>query len=248
MRWSWNRNSLTPSLRLGSPLRLLLLLPLAAAGPPEPQPPAPSEVPAVHDRMARHYLLTTNIRAAVLRGDVDAAQELGEQLSHLDPGALPDSWQPALEALAQNGRDLAVASNLEDSAKAMGQLAIACADCHEATGGGPTLSGDAAPPPAWTEDSHMPLHLWGSEWIWLGILANDDTAVRRGAEVLAGGPLLVPSPTHDPALKADEVEVHRIAREMALAPDLGTRRQLYGDLIARCGSCHRTLETEGRSP
>ena len=94
----------------------------------------------------------------------------------------------------------------------------------------------------------MPRHLWASEWMWLGILANNDEAVLRGAETLAEGPVVNPSATREPWIGEREAEVHRIAKEMVAAPDLATRRQMYGSLIGQCGSCHIRLETEGQTP
>ncbi len=223
------------------------LLPAAALA-AEPAPPTPEQVPAVHARMAEHYRLVTHARAAVLRGDLDEAHARGEALSRLSPDGLPESWGAALDVLSQAGRDLAVAPNVPQAADAMARIAIACADCHAATGGGPRLSATSAPPPAWTRDNDMPRHLWASEWIWLGILANDDTAVLRGAEVLAADPVRNPSATHDAWIVEREEEVHRIGREMVAAPDLAARRALYGPLMAQCGTCHMRLETEGDTP
>ena len=213
-----------------------------------PAPAAPDEVPAVHQRMAQHYLIATNARAAVLRGDVDEAKTQGKALADLKADGLPETWLPHLEQMSQAGRELSSVPNIPMAGQAMGRIATICSDCHQTLGGGPVLSATAAPPPAWTEETHMPRHLWASEWIWLGILANNDQAVLRGAASLAEEPVVNPSPTHEPWIAEREAEVHRIAKEMVAAKDLAGRRDLYGDLIAQCGSCHIRLETEGRTP
>lgn len=224
----------------------LLLLSLAHAQ--DPQPPAEPEVPAVHQRMAEHYLIATNARAAVLRGDLDEVKAQGKKLASLGSDGMPATWKPHLDAISQAGRDLSSTSTLPMAGQAYGRIATECATCHATLEGGPQLSGDSAPPPGWTPDTHMPRHMWASEWIWLGILANDDVAVLRGAEVLAADPAVNPSPTHDPLIAEREAEVHRIAKEMVGATDLAGRRALYGDLIAQCGSCHLRLEAEGGTP
>ena len=232
-------------------LPLLAFLVAAHASPPGagiPTEPKPAEQPAVHARMAQHYSLAAAARAAVLRGDVDTAQAQGRALGALGSDGLPASWKPFLSELSQSGRELANAPDIAQAAAAVGRIATACSDCHAQLDGGPVVATPSAEPPAWSAETHMTRHLWASDWIWMGVLANDDALLKRGATLLAKDPAVSPSGTPEPWVLELETQTHRIAKEMLDAPDLASRRALYGPLLAQCGTCHERLETEGSTP
>ena len=221
---------------------LVLLLSLAHAQADAPQ------TTAVHARMAQHLALTTAARNAVIRGNLEEANAQGKALRSLPIEALPADWQQHLSALQTAAKDLESAPNVRIAGQAMGEIGEACASCHRDTNGGPQLTITTLPKQSWTTDSHMPQHLWASEWMWIGMLSNNDEAFLRGAKTLADEPLLPAGPTRPEWFTETETEVHRIAKEMLAGKDVTERQSLYGPLLTQCGTCHMRLENEGSTP
>lgn len=198
--------------------------------------------------MAQHLAITAAARNAVITGNLDEANAQGKLLRHLPLDGLPQNWQDRLSNLSSAARDLEAAPNIAMAGLAVGEIGQTCSACHLATSGGPKIDGSGIPPQTWTTDSHMPQHLWASEWMWLGMLANNDEAFLRGAKTLSDEPLMQVAPTRPEWFAETEAEVHRIAKEMQAASDLPAREALYGALLAQCGTCHMRLETDGATP
>ncbi len=203
---------------------------------------------AIHAQMAQHLALTSIARSSVIAGNLEEANAQGKALKALPIDALPTDWQRRLAALQNAAKDLESAPNIRIAGQAVGEIGETCASCHRSTQGGPKLTGAGVPAQAWTQENHMPRHLWASEWMWMGMLANNDEAFLRGAKTLADEPLLPAGPTRPEWFAETEAEVHRIAKEMVAAKDAVSRQALYGDVLAQCGTCHLRLETEGATP
>ncbi len=197
--------------------------------------------------MSKHISVSSEARSAVIAGNLEQANAKGVELRKLTADELPEEWRQRLADLQLAARSLEGAPNIRMAADAVGEIGQTCASCHRAMNGGPKFDGSDIPSQTWSEKSHMPRHKWASEWMWLGMLANNDEAFLRGAKSLADDPLKYSSPTRPEWFAEAEAEVHRIAKEM-VASEAASRHELYGPLLAQCGTCHLRLETEGATP
>lgn len=199
--------------------------------------PAPPVVEEMHQR----FQAVTASRDAVINGDLAGAKQNATTL--LDLGAdtsLPETWRPYLAHLNTAAQQLHDAADLPAAGAGVANVAAACAECHEATDKGPKLEHrDAVPPQVWSEGQNMPLHKWSVDWMWLGLLANDDPSWSRGAAELDKMPL-VPKFEGAPPNGMRELEqgVYVIAGRARTVDDPSERAELYGQLITTCSQCH----------
>lgn len=219
--------------------RTVLALTLAGCGSAVAGPPVAGEM---HERFA----LLTEARDHVIHGRLAEARASGEGLAALEsPKRLPRSWRPWLRTVDAKAEAIAKAPDLLQAALAVGQAASACGGCHVDNRGGPSLEGAAGiPPQAWEPGANMPLHKWSVDWMWLGLVAHDDAAWRRGAGELDSQPLTyrfegAPPPGHKPQL---EQLVYVIAEQAVDAPP-NARGTLMGQLLATCAECHTRTAT-----
>ncbi len=210
------------------------------------QPPPPAV-----DEMHVRFEALTAARDGVVQGDLTAARTSATTL--LEPGGpmltAPPEWRPFLTRLEGAARELEAAPDLKAAGASVAKVAAACAECHSALRGGPKLEhAEDIPPQAWAEGQNMPLHAWSVDWMWLGLLANDDEAWDRGARELDRMPL-VPRFEDAPPGGMRELEqgVYVLAgraREVDLPAE---RAELYGMLITTCSECH-TKHRSGVTP
>lgn len=210
----------------------MLLLTLAAVA--APPPPLAAQM---HERFA----LLTAVRDAVVHGRLDDARVTARALAGYSSPEMPAGWVPLVGAVDAEAARVATAPDLVAAAVGTARIASACAACHVATSGGPSLDeGGDVPPQRWTAGKNMELHAWALDWMWLGLLAMDDGAWVRGASELARQPLPLrfedaPPPGGRPQL---EQGVYLLAGR-ALETDFPDERaEIYGTLLATCSECH----------
>jgi cytochrome c553 len=197
-------------------------------------PPVVSEM---HDRFAT----LTAARDAVIRGDLEGAKREARWLTDLGAETdLPKTWRPYLANLNESSQLLAGSADLAAASKGVANAALACAECHAATGGGPSTDGqEGIPPQKWAPGQNMPLHRWAVDWMWVGLLTSDTQAWTRGASELDDQPLV---PKFDGVADggARELEqlVYVLAGKALTTTDPTDRAALLGDLVATCAQCH----------
>ncbi|MCA9493926.1 MAG: hypothetical protein KC621_28545 [Myxococcales bacterium] len=197
--------------------------------------------PPVVDEMHQRYGALTSARDAVIDGDLAKVKTHATTLSDLGSDtSLPNDWRPYVARVNAAAQRLHDATDLVGAAVGVANVASACAECHDALNGGPKLDHrDAVPPQKWTEGQNMPLHKWSADWLWLGLLANDDASWNRGAGELDKMPL-VPKFEQAPPNGMRELEqgVYVIAGRARTVDDPNERAELYGQLLATCSQCH----------
>jgi hypothetical protein len=82
----------------------------------------------------------------------------------------------------------------------------------------------------------MALHVYAAYWMGYGLLAPDERAWIRGAEVLATAPL-----DASPENREAEAAVHALAVRAGTTEGWSARTTLWGELLAECASCHREV-------
>ena len=92
----------------------------------------------------------------------------------------------------------------------------------------------------------MALHNWTSNWMWIGLLANDVESWKRGAQALEHAPF------HErPDVPMDEKGVAQLEQLVHIIPSLdeeldrATMALRYGELITACALCHTKMVDHG---
>lgn len=218
---------------------LALLIPLALA-----------EAPPVAAEMHTRFATTMRIRDHLVQGELEPAKALAAALLDPELEGLPKGWAERTADLSAHATTLAKATDLATASQALANLGATCAGCHEAEDGGPGLEGmRGIPPQSWSQGDNMPLHLWAVDWMWLGLVAPDDSAWDRGAAELDSQPLALRFGDDEPTAKALETRVYALAKEAeGLGPAKHAERaRVMGELLTTCATCH-TLRDAAKTP
>ena len=238
--------------------RTICLLFLTACGahasstPAETTPAASSEAAAVPaestaTKMWHHFWDVMLARNEVIRGNLEAARR---PLARLAQGEfdeqLPVSWAQWVTQMQTHAERGVSATSLEELADVVADVSAQCADCHRATRGGPKVEVESMD---YVHDLRglegvMARHAWAADEMWVGMTVPSYPSWVRGARALADFPV--------PEMDVEEDEAGPdITASLDAIREIGTRAEaagkpfeqvaVYGDLIARCGSCHQAL-------
>lgn len=238
-------------------LRPLHLFVLFAACTPRPSAPAPEaethEVVApppaatAHrpdPRMADHFRDATEIKNAVISGEIIDARAPAQRLVG-DPDHYPATWRPFIAANTVHANALLATKDRRVAAAAAAGLAHTCGDCHAALGVGPRFDPPHDVP---TPDSHDPRvrmqrHQWAADRMWEALIDRSEYAWMAGAAALTVPPLDRSDLTQDVELADDVLELNEKVRELgALASTTvgwDARAALYGNFLTTCAGCHQ---------
>jgi mono/diheme cytochrome c family protein len=194
-----------------------------------------------HDMMVRFHMhenfdLLRAIEKLLVHGKLEEARSLARSIAQApdEPGLAAFAGPAA--AVREQASALAGAGSLDDALRGEARLAQACADCHVAAGVVPELrEPPSAPPDQPTVEARMTRHLWATDRLWEGIVAQSDDAWRAGLDVLAATPL--------PGTSSDAVRA-KLARQLqrmattAKQDQAGDRARSYGEILATCAACH----------
>jgi cytochrome c553 len=204
--------------------------------------PAPPPDLAAH--MQASFWMAVRARDCLIDGDLPEARRAAELLAEQDYSkVLPAEWQHWVVQLQAHARDLSTASDLDSASQALGRVALTCGDCHDLhqRGAGRTRQ----EPKPWQDppDPHgarMWPHQSGAAQIWNGLVLPSEHSFRLGTITLSRAPL---SPADagaplDPRVAAAIEEVRALTRRARAATTHDERGRVYGELVARCASCH----------
>lgn len=218
--------------------------PLAAApaAAPTATPVAEAPPPELRATMHQDLLRAVAIREAVISGELAdtraPARWLAEQA--LD---VPEAWKPHVAAMQRVAREVVDAADIKAAARATGQLARQCGECHRSVGARHDMSFPPEPPKGKGAQSAMVLHQWAAERLYQGLVSNNDEAWRAGAAALVEAPLHVEEITADVELPEDlhglAGTVRQLGARASGTTDAGARAEIYGELIGSCAACHK---------
>ena len=118
--------------------------------------------------MKRHFEKSTEMKAALIRGDLEEFKKASVWLAEHEISAdLPVSWKQHVEGMkdsAHAGRD---AADLDRAGLALGSMGRACATCHEQLGS-PKVAVSAPPAEGSGAQPHMLRHQWAADRMWEG--------------------------------------------------------------------------------
>ena len=208
----------------------------------EPPAEAPPDLAA---HMQASFWMAVRARDALIAGDLPSAQRAADALAKQDYSQLlPADWKHWVVQLQQGARELSIAPNLESASQELGRVALACGDCHDLHQRGPGRV--RTEPEPWRDppdqlDERMLRHQIGAEQLWEGLAMPSEQAFRSGTITLTRAPLTPPERDGepiDPAMQARIEDIRALARRARAATSYDERGRVYGELIARCASCH----------
>ena len=231
--------------------------------PADPEMGAPTGFDAI---MQEHAALSVAARNALIRGDLEVAQQAMRKLAFfMEHVPAPEQGKEYARLTQELVNQVREASDLEEACMGFARLSYACGQCHHALDRGPPLKLDPAPE---GEDikMHMRRHYWAVERMWEAMLEDSTSAFQRAAEVLAEAPL---HGAHDPDRESHTgvtrlaYEVHDLAfaaavegkvREDEYVPKPGEpvedgptpwgQAEVFGRLLFACNQCHTMLEVK----
>jgi len=209
-----------------------------------PAPAVPTS-PETTARMRGHFEDSVQIRDAVIAGELADLRPPARRLAAaIGVDALPVAWQSHARGNAALAAKALNAANIGDAAQAAAGLAFTCGECHATVGKGPDFPPGEPPTADRSEPkSQMLRHQWAAERMWQGLVARSDETWRAGAAALTDAPLSLDAITANVELP-DEVKalgqrVHGLGERALMTPEWTGRRQIYGEFITACASCHR---------
>jgi cytochrome c553 len=204
-----------------------------------------AQVPAGHDAatvqdMHRHVEHVRLVEEAVIRGDIEGAQEPARWIAeHKESPGLQSNTGRFLNDMRTAARRVADATDVETASQGAASLVASCGSCHAASNVTASLPEVTIPAAATDRAGHMREHQAAVELMYRGLAAPSEENWRKGAEMLRGSPL-AHGDMGDIAkeVQAAEGRVHEIAERAVKAGDRDTRVQVYGELVSTCASCH----------
>lgn len=192
--------------------------------------------------MHEHLVRLTDVKAAVLIGDLEAARASAEWLAlHKPIDGLTPVYASFVESMRENAYLIIEAQDVESAADAMALIANDCAGCHTAMDVNLRFGVDQEPS-QWSDlKSHMQRHQWGVDRLWEGLIGPSDASWSRGIRMMAEAPIKGTENhwgEHAETGDALAVRVHELGMEAASALTPEARASVYGEMIAACAACH----------
>lgn len=198
----------------------------------------------VREHMHARFAASRRIELAIAFGDIEAARREAKTIADLREPDVRAEWQPYLENVRAAAHQIVLAPDVAAAARMSALLGRRCAQCHEASGAKIVFARE--PPPTATPrlSSQMAEHQWAAARLWEGLIGPSPDAWTRGANALAQARMtIVAEGDLPPELAAsDDVQrLHLYAKRAAAATTLDDRATHYGEILASCASCHRTI-------
>ena len=196
--------------------------------------------------MQEHFTEATEIRDALVRGDLGAAKGAAQRMAARAPTAsFPPNWSPYVTNIRSAASRVDEAPELDQAGLRAGDIAHVCADCHTNVGANVEL--EAVPPPEGDDAAtHMLRHQWALDRMWEGLMAPADDRWTAGAGALVEAPLhphaIAENQTGPDDLRALAERVHSLGTNASQTTDPQERAQLYGELLSTCHTCHSQVE------
>ena len=197
--------------------------------------------------MRAHFEQTMRLHDAVARGDLAAAKREAATLAERSPDVpMPVGAEAFHGALTRAARDAAAAPTLPAAAQATAAVLGTCGQCHKAMH---VRAGVMPPadPRVGGLVGHMLLHQRGVDALLEGLVAPSDAQWEEGVRTFAA-PKLHPSEVPGRMRRTfehGETELAVLAGHMAQAHRTRDREELYGKVLATCGTCHQKLAKHG---
>jgi cytochrome c553 len=190
--------------------------------------------------MASHFGRVRDLEEAVIRGDLESAQEAAQWIAeHQEVAGLPAGTESYATATRNAARAVAASASLGNAGVAAAFAVAACGECHAAAKVTPKMPELSAPQSVPGVAAHMLAHKYAVDLMNRGMIGPSETLWKQGADVLKGAPLRDKDLSKvSKQMVAFEARVHELAGRAAQAADAGSKIAIYGELIGSCASCH----------
>ena len=193
--------------------------------------------------MTHHFQDVLTLHDAVVRGDLRAAQTLGQHIAvEPDPPRLSDAGRARVGRIRAMASDVANAQTIETAAAATAGMVATCGDCHDARSTRVPLPPAAPTAAVGGIVGHMIVHREALEDLLAGLVMPSAAEWHEGARRLEGAALPAHSLPSDPKLtasvKAADSRVHQLAGDALAATTPDARVAVYSKLLTTCASCH----------
>jgi cytochrome c553 len=249
---------------MARPTLLVLLLAACAAPKPPPREPAPEPearpLSGQSAAMWHHFWDVAVARDAVISGSVaDARAPLLRVAAGESNEPVPADWLPWIDDMRREAQKAEQAETLSAMASVVTAVSAQCAECHRTTRGGPEVNVESLEykSPERGLSGVMARHAFAADELWVGLTAPSYSSWVRGARALGEFP--VPgleafetasdagagANTHDEEVRADPgmLDKLRAVRALGLKAEAAgqpfEQTQVFSELIALCGECHR---------
>ena len=211
-------------------------------------PPEPPRRPTLdRDSMVRLHMQTKlmelrSVEHALVRGQLVDAKVSASAIANAPIDAELDEWKRKTAHVRELAHEVATAKSADDALRGLPAVAVACAECHVATGGWPKL----ARAPHLPDDgpgtvARMARHQWAVDRMWDGMIGGDEETWRAALTVLAATPPPYAITEADKvALGAELQRVATTALQHRLVDTLDDRGRQYGELLVTCAACHES--------
>jgi cytochrome c553 len=212
-------------------------------GPVSPAPPA--EPIDLRYHMNTSFWGAVAVRDALIDGDLERAREEALRLSRQAFPEHPDAWDPWVAEMQGAAAEVSLAPDAQGVGRALGLVATTCAKCHARTHRGPEYQElDKQGAASWKDEDltdRMRQHWWAANELWLGLVTPSELSWSRGASALRHVFLTAPEREGAPLSAAAHewlLEVRALGERARRSGTPNARATVYGELLARCGSCH----------
>jgi len=225
----------------------VVILTVCGSPPPAEQPadaakPATPPPADVKQHMGEHFAKATDVQAAVVRGDLDAAKEHAKWVAdHEEIAGLPAAGLSAAQDMKRAAKAVVEATDEKAAAHASAEMAASCGACHAAANARPSFPSPPGKPARNPVAAHMHAHQHAMDLLYYGLVGPSDEAWAEGAKALKAAPLKRAEMPKSKAAKEAaiaEAETHAAADKASAAQDTKARAEVYGQLVAGCASCH----------
>jgi hypothetical protein len=206
-------------------------------------PAAQARPPVDSDAMRAHYGVAIDLHAAVIRGDLPAANAAAAWIAaNGGPAPQPPASARQVDVIRKAAERAASARDIVAAASATASLLSLCGPCHRASGTRPALS-LPRPPVVGGVVGHMLEHQRAVEQMLQGLVVPSDALWREGAKSFAASPLHPAElPVNSSArrqMMSTEERLHKAAAQAVEATDSVARVSAYGLILSACADCHR---------
>jgi cytochrome c556 len=184
-----------------------------------------------------HYQQVGEIHTAVILGDAGATRRPARALANARHTYGADA-DLAWDLMRAEARVIQGQSEIDDIARSVARLGMACGACHLAMDQGPRIRPTEAPASSRNPVGHMTRHQWAVDRLWEGLVGPSLPAWAAGAGALGDEALDL-----GPGSRPEEAErlaarVHELGEEARHATDWEHRAEIYGGLLQTCAQCH----------
>ena len=198
----------------------------------------------VREHMHARFAASRRVELAIAFGDIERAREEARTIANLEEPEARAEWQPFIDSVRTAAKQIVVAPDTAVAARMSALLGQRCAQCHVASHAKIAFADEPAPAGSQRLATQMAQHQWGAARMWEGLVGPSLERWTKGARSLAEARIAIVAEGDLPpelAVGDDVQRMHLYAKRALSAKTLDDRAATYGELLATCAGCHRTI-------